>query len=335
MAFRDKVGPMGWWVHPAYADYPEKTLKVERETFERLEAVQPIRFSRRMAKPKDPAWMQKILSSLKSQGWEDGFCFTELEKIAVAKRSDWIAQIIGSCVASGHIRVIGMRSLAEVVILGDPEGRLGDSTAGLESLYPFGPYSYRVGRAAAGIGGNGDGSTCGGQISGTMKHGFLPCDTPGIDSNRYPEPSSGSIYRSWGANDSRVSKFYAAAEKFDLVESERMETVEDVHRAIMEDLTPVQICSGWGLGPAGRHKDGFSIYKRRGSWAHNLSLTARRKTRTRDWFTKVTNTWGPNAHEDGEFFMVPDDVLASWLKSAYARNIGYLVLREASVPPKW
>jgi hypothetical protein len=122
---------------------------------------------------------------------EEGFSFNHLEVAAYNNYLRWLAQIIGSCVASGGGRVCTHRMLAEVLLLNEPEQLLGTSLVGTNNVSPFMPYNYRAGRKIGGLNG-GDGSFCGAHIRGLREYGMIPCSTPGLQSDAFPEPQSAS-----------------------------------------------------------------------------------------------------------------------------------------------
>lgn len=326
MSHVDQEGPMGWWIHERDSIF--KTKLEEERILSKLQDSNPDRFCAQAPREADQGLVELCQKYGKDkQGVDKGWSMHWLEDLAGVDIDNTPRQLIGSCVATSHIMLLATRSLHEIVILGEQEKLLGDQIVGEDTIMPFGPFSYRVGRAAAGINGGGDGSTCGGQIKGTMERGFLACDS-GVESDRYPEPTSTSLYRRWGANNNLASKWYEEAQKLDLTESVRVRTPDDVWKSIVDEFKPIQICSGWGFRSAGKRlSNGWTVYRRSGSWSHSMQLTAALEI-DGDRYCIVRNQWGKNAHTDGNWFVISFDTLGSWLRSATAMTIGNLAQRE-------
>ena len=329
-------GPMGWWRNDTDAVF--KTTLIEKTVIGEMEDLAPERMTTLAPADYDADLAASIKSKLQA---DDGWGMWCLEEIAFDSDLGALwAQIIGSCVASSHIMLLGSRSIHEIVLKNDKEETLGDVVKGVDSCMPYGPYSYRVGRDAGGINGNGDGSFCAAQIKGTMKHGYLPCSTDGL-SGRFPEPDSESTYRAWGASNRYVSPFYAAGEKFDLVESVQVNDADEARRLLVEEYKPLQICSGWGFGPS--HFDdkyGIWIYKRQGSWAHSMQIIGFMLIKGA-WFVVVRNQWGRGAHKDPGrgvpkgCFIIPFELFARWIKDSVTMSIGELQQRKPELVLPW
>jgi hypothetical protein len=333
-------GPMGWWVDES--DDPRRTLYRERIHWDALAGKVPARCTRQSAKEvADPPLLTMLREKQKSQGMDDGVDLVLLLKM-LFPGFKWLRQLIGSCVASGGMRACTIRSVWEVVILGQPEETLGlDFTGQTDNINHFAPYSYRAGRKIGGING-GDGSFCGAHIQGLMQDGFLPCDTSGLQSDAYPEPQSMSDYRRWGNSNSLLAEFRPAATKFDLLESERVTSADSLKELIGEHFKPMMVCSSWAFRPQNQHPtwkiDGQPvwIYQRdRGtSWAHNMTIAACVQVGGQ-WYVKIVNSWGDNAHKNGDHFWIPIEVMAEWSRSAEVRTIGDLAQRDTSLPIAW
>src|SRR5690606_14407943 len=245
---------------------------------------------------------------------------------------EWKAQIIGSCVSSGGFRATVLRILCEIVLLGDLEEMLGADFDGPDNLAPFAPYNYRAGRKFAGINGNSDGSMCGPHVRGMQEYGILKCSATGLEdyTDGYPE-CSGGTYRKWGANDRWLEEFADQGRAIRLKESERVETASRVVELIRDHFKPMMICSGVGLAPAKKHRDGFWIYKASGSWSHNMTLVAVRVDSKGNVFIGVWNSWGPNAHRDGSIMWVPIELMEWWVNRANIQSIGEIDLLDSQI----
>ena len=213
---RPTLDDMGWWMDPADADYPDRTMRTDLRQFRGMAGVQPARFTARAPRADvNPRVRTMIVDALKGSGWDDGFAFWPLTRLVLGDDVGAIpAQIIGSCVASSHLAGVLERSLLEVVLFGQPDELLGTDVNGVDTAACYGPYSYAVGRRKAGIRG-GDGSTCSGQIAGSMEYGFLDCSASRLDEGqRKPEPNSSSLYRAWG-NWRHDRDWWETGRKFD------------------------------------------------------------------------------------------------------------------------
>lgn len=318
---------LGWWEHDT--DPPHLTLFREEQAFGEMEDALPERFGAQPVGEVDKGVLVSLKTAMAEDGIENGSMeLRYIEKVALDRIIPWLRQLIGSCVASGSMRNLATRSLIDILLLGDPEERLGDMSSGVNNLAPFAPYHYGWGRRFAGIRG-GDGSTCQGQIKGLMTKGFLPCDTTGLKSDAFPEPQDRSTYRSWG-NGRNLERFETAGKQFDLIESERITSGDHLRTKIVDEYKPCMICSSWAFKPVKRHKDGFWIYTRNrsDSWSHNLGLDGIRIASDGLILVRVGNSWGENAHKDGSFFYITLEEAHRWLKNSMCRSIGDLRLRK-------
>lgn len=328
----DKEGPMGWWSHPS--DPPHLTLYREQSRFGQMEDKHPERFCSQPPKQANAAILARIHELQKADGLAEGSLdLRYIEKLAFGKTIPWSGQTIGSCVASGSMRAIVIRMLCEILLLGDPEDTLGGQWTGQNNIAPYAPYHYGWGRLHSGISGYSDGSMCSGQIECFMTNGWLPCNATGlkdIAGDEYPEPLRNTrLYKEWGAHK-HIREFEPQSKVFDLVESERIQDTQRLWQ-VLDEFKPCMICSGWGFAKAGSHRDGFAIYSRRGSWAHNMSVTGKRIGSDGAEFVKIDNSWGESAHADGPYFYVTREEMDKWLRNAECRTIGNLQQRESQV----
>lgn len=254
--------------------------------------------------------------------FDSGYSFSLVEPLVYGKHLTPGPQNIGNCVGYSHCMLLASKIAHEIFVELQPEQPLTQNEP-----IPYIPYSYGAGRVY--IGGNrlgGDGSNCSWQIQASMEHGFLPCDASGITGD-IPQGSS-STGRQFGRSKSILDQFRPQAIKFDLVDSTRVYTTDDVKKCLTEIYTPIQICSNWGFRPA-VYDDNCKvwIYKASGTWSHSMQLIGWIEIKGKT-FIQVRNQWGTSAHKDctpviplGGFLIEPE-TLSRWLKSAYAATIG-------------
>jgi len=318
--------PQGYWVNEN--DDPAKTVANDRRMLAQMADLVPSRFVPHGTPLYDEKIFEQCIEIGKADSIEEGWDCTWLETLCAIELNNLAPQIIGSCVATSHITLLATRMIHEIVLLGRAEEFLGRKLSGRDSICPFGPYSYRAGRKHAGINGNGDGSTCSGQIKGSMVYGFLPCDTPDIRSDFFPEPKSTSTYRQWGANDRLLNEFAEAGQKFDLIEAPEVTTVE-MATQMLKEFKPLQICSGWGFRTTGtRLPNGDVLSSRSGSWAHSMQVQGIVKMTNGNWYAKIRNQWG-NYHAGKPYFWVTIEEFGRWLRNSSTMAIGTLQNRES------
>jgi len=244
----------------------------------------------------------------------------------------YVVEGIGNhnCVGYSHCMMLGSRIAYEILVEGDPEDLFDDGT---HSYVPYIPYSYGAGRVY--VGGNkirGDGSLCEWQIQGSMEYGFLPCGTPGLE-GPYPQ-SSERVGRQFGSSKSVLDKYKPEAMKYDLVNSWDIKDVDSAKDAVLVKRAPLQICSNWGFASAGvDNRYGIEIYRRSGQWAHSMQIIGMFLLKGQ-WFVVVRNQWGRNYHKapgagvPAGSFIIPIELLASWIPNAVVMAIGELQGRQ-------
>jgi hypothetical protein len=323
--------PMGWGI-PGMSE--RNLLDEEKRQFDALAEIVPQRLMARDAKPPNKTLLAKVEKIQQENGIQSGFCFLYLAQAIFGKQFDWLAQLIGSCVASGDMRTTAYRMLAEVFLLNDPEEIPGTEIAGRNNLAFFAPYNYRAGRREGGINGNSDGSFCMAHIRGKMKYGHLPCDTPGLESDLFPEPRSTSLYRRWGANNELLDKFAEIGRKYPLLESSPIKGAADAKKSIVEGFKPANICSSWSFVPDYQHptwkdEDGQPvwIWKRgRSPWYHNMSAIGHVVVNGQE-FDIVENSWH-NYHKGRKWFAVPATLFDTWGRVAECQNVGEIDMTD-------
>lgn len=324
----DKPGPMGWGVD-------EDRLKVEQRLFGELSTDDPVLFSRNpIREPISQRTLDAVKAEQAKDGIDGGISLRHIEPVVFGDKLTWLKQLIGSCVGSAGMRCTTRRMLWESFVLGDPEEIFGTKLPGRGSIAPFAPYHYRAGRKIGGLN-SGDGSFCSAQIKGMKQYGLLPCSTPGLESDAFPEPQNTSTYRRYGNSDSFLRQFASVAGKFKLLESERVSDADTLKMLVTEHFKPVEICSMWAFTPDYTHPtwtleggQKVVIYKRdrRTSWAHAMSIIAVVEHRGK-WYAIVENSWG-NAHKNGTWFAVPMELMAAWLPDAEAMSIGDIQMTD-------
>lgn len=321
-------GPEGWL-----------GLDGDERLFGELAHDTPELFSRRPAKAiHDSVTYEKFLQVQRANGIEDGICLFFIENVVFGERLRWLAQIIGSCVASSNMRATTTRTLWESFVLGDPEEIFGTSLVGTNNVAQFAPFGYRAGRKIGGIN-RGDGSFCSSHIAGNQRYGILPCSAQGLVSDAFPEPQSASTYRTMGNSDQFLDKFAGSASAFKLLETEKVISASQAQVLICEHFKPLQICSMWAFRPMSTHPswrldDGQAvvIYQRdrSTSWAHSMVVIGVVMVATR-WYAIVWNSWG-NAHKNGDFFVIELSLLDQWLRDAECLSIGDIDLTDNVFP---
>lgn len=336
MANENTPGPMGWGI----PSEPETAwVAAEHRTLDELANVVPERLMRSAAKPFNEELLKKVHEIQQANGIEGGFCFLYLAEAVFGNQFEWLAQLIGSCVASGDMRTTAYRMLAEVFMFNDPESLPGIDIEGPDSLAFFAPFSYRAGRKEAGINGMSDGSLCVPHIRGKMKFGHLMCSTPGLNSDAFPEPQNQNTYKKWGADDQLLQQFAAHGKKIVLLESETIKELTDAEQIIVDGMKPANICSMWSFEPDYQHptwKDAQGnpvwIWKRGSQpWAHNMSVIGYVKVNGSK-FVIIENSWG-KFHKGRRWFAIPENLFAAWLKQAECQSVGELDLTDNA--PAW
>jgi len=330
----DILGPQGWWLDETNVDV-QKTIKAEEAKLDELGQQVPSMMQARPAKGVNEAMLRGLKTRQGMDDITDGVDLRYLEQMAFGGQFlRWKAQLIGSCVASGAMRAIAARTLAELLIHGQLEGTFGDDIVSRKNLAVFAPYIYRAGRKIGGLN-SGDGSFCGAQIDGLRQYGCLPCDTNDLNSDAWPEPQNMQTYRKWGNSNSLLSQFQDAGRKWKLLETSRLRSADDFKAACVDGFKPALICSLWSFTASQRHDswksegDPVYIYKRgREQWAHNMTLIGCVEVAGK-WYAIVRNSWGQNAHSGRDWFPIPMELLNDCLRD---RNTVSMSIGELDLP---
>lgn len=328
----DLIGKMGWGEFDT--DSSDRKLLIEQRRTEKLQKEAPQLFqpSTKLTLPaRLQAEMDKIREHYNQEPgsfdlrWTSHLLFGEIYK--------WKAQLIGSCVGSGAMRACAFRMMAEIALLGEPEQFFGLERFGPQSVAPFGPYHYGCGRRRGNMKG-GDGSYCSVQIEALAKDGLLPCHSKLLQQTNpgeFPEPQSSNLYRKWGSWK-YLDEVAADAKDYLLTETADVRDGDDLVKKISEELSPTVHCSSWGFEPSYKHKDGFWVYKHSTTWHHNMTDIAIRVASDGDKFAGILNSWGPNAHKDGEVFYIPLDLYTKWVKKSECKTVAQIDMKDVAPP---
>jgi hypothetical protein len=310
----------------------------EKREFDRLAEAAPDNVVRRQAKPVLNTWLHARVKQIQiDNGIEGGFCFLFLYQALFGRQPAWLPQLISSCVASGDMRTTLYRMLAEVFLLNDPETLAGTELDGRKSFAFFAPYNYRAGRREANIRGRKGGSLCLPHIRGKMKYGHLPCDTPGLVSDTYPEPQSENLYTTWGRNNRLLEQHRSSALPYLLLESEPINDIDSQRDTILEHFKPANICSNWAFKPDYQHptwRDEFGdpvwIFTRDhdDDWQHNMSVVGFILV-SGVWYVVIENSWG-SVHKGRRWFCITADEYSSWVhhKSSVVQTVGEIDMAD-------
>lgn len=324
----DTIGPMGWG--EGHLVETER-FDSEQRRYDEVTSDYPAAFCQRPARDLSPAMLLRITEIHAEHGLEFPRD-VDLRLVSLLfedKLAQWPAQRIGSCVASGGMRAWTLRAWWEVA-LGQPEELLGGEIMGKDTVAHYAPVSYGLGRRRGNMR-RGDGAYCSVQVESYMKDGVLDCSTPqlhsiaGSDDSDYPEPRSESLYRDFGSWKHLNDLLPYCDHR--LLESVKVKDTQGAVDALAA-FKPMMICSSWGFAPRTQHSDGFWIYKKSGSWAHNMTIAGMR-TAGSDTYIMVLNSWGPRAHRDGEVLWIPADLFGSWVRNASCLTIGEIDLPDS------
>ena len=273
--------------------------------------------------------------------YDDGWDFDSIDTLLYGSVATVYQGQVGSCVGAGAASAVASKAASEILIEGDPENPYGTSTGinvpDRNHIVPFVGYHYGAGKSKDrysngkfnGGGSCSDGSYCSAQIWALMNTGVLPCSE--VKSNYSgPFPQSDDV-RSWGCNKrNELNEHLAIGLKYRMQNTTRVSSADDLMQVVTVLKQPCMICSGWGFA-AQEQVDGLGwIYKHSGSWSHNVSIVAVVLYKG-NWYVKVRNQWGQNAHKDGWHFWIPIEVFASWITSAECQSIGELTLKPAKI----
>lgn len=260
-------------------------------------------------------------------GWD----FTYASRIRHKRDIHHGPQNDGDCVGYSNSNCICYRIDHEILCRGQADEPLGDYAKGFAPMPHIG-YSYGMGRYEGNMLRSGAGSYCSVQLRANKEHGFLPCDTPGIETDD-PQPRTTSETKKWGSSKDLLFQWRPHAIEQTLEHSYQVKTEDDMWNAITVDKYPVQICSMWGFAARGKIQwDDYVFWEfiRRGSWPHSMSVIgAFENPQNGDRWYKIGNQWG--LYHKGEwFFQVSASTMSKWVMQADARATGEVNGREST-----
>jgi len=330
--------PMGWGEE---GDTPAQRLykdRIQRQSLEDEGAYSRIPDLMRIQGDESPL-EKKIRERFE---FDEGWVFHEQERAFYGQDLVHSQGSVGSCVGAGAGLALAARASQEILLAGQPEDPYGwvaqDGTTTKDHVQPFTGYHYGAGRCRnlwngrefVGRNRSGDGSYCSAQIWALKTTGVLPSRMVKGSSSPFPQCSD---VRSWGNNSrNELTDHVKIGQQFLMTSTVSVKTADDLWNAIAVLKQPVMICSGWGFGPGG-NQDGMVIYKRRGSWAHNMTGFGAFGIGGNRYFL-IKNSWGADAHRPiGRkmplgCFVVTWDTAARWMPAAEAQSIGELTLPE-------
>jgi hypothetical protein len=270
-------------------------------------------------------------------GIDGGFCFLFLYQALFGNQPRWCPQLISSCVASGDMRTTVYRMLAQVYLLNTPEQLPGTEMEGPSSIAFFAPYNYRAGRREGNIRGKKGGSLCLPHIRGKMKYGHLPCSTPGLNADTFPEPQSTDDYTQWGRNNRMMDQHVRTASQYKLLESEPINHIDSQRTTILDHFKPANICSNWAFKPDYKHptwRDEFGdpvwIFTRdtKDEWKHNMSVVGFVTVNDAEYVI-IENSWG-QIHKGRRWFCITADEFDTWVHydSSVVQTVGEIDLAD-------
>lgn len=327
-------GPMGWGPRN---EIVSRIKEQEAREFDLIVKDNPKLLQERPAKDiKNTELWKTVQELMKADGIEDGFSFRYLEQAVWDKVFTWLKQLIGSCVGSGAMRAHCSRSMAEILLLGQGDEFLGTALPDqntILSIAMFAPWAYGKGRELGNFDDMSDGSYCAVQAR-AMGIGNLPCSAEGLGqyTDAFPEPQNTNTYRLWGSSNYRSirKKFEEIAKQYPVTESVKIQNSEDCKRNLIEGFKPMLQCSDWGFGPAKKIPGSdLWVYTRTTSWAHNMTRQGYLKING-NWYVDIRNSWGEDAHKNGDFFLVSQDEDERWIKDSEVQTIGELTLPKST-----
>lgn len=270
--------------------------------------------------------------------FDDGWCFNVTDRLLYGKDIIHNQGSVGSCVGAGGGIALASKAAQEILNEGDPEEPYGWFDT---HPMPFTGYHYGAGRCKnlwdgeefRGSNNRGDGSYCSVQIWAYKTTGILPCR--GVADQPFPQSTN---IRSWGNNKNNLlNKYLSEGQKYLMKNSVTVKSADDLLDTITVLKQPCHICSGWGFAPKGfDDKYGIMVYKRSGSWAHNMTVWGCIKIKG-TWFVVIKNSWGANAHKEVgrgiplSCFVIPLDLFSSWIRQAECMSIGELHLPKENL----
>lgn len=291
----------------------------------------------------DESPMEKLIRS--QMKYDDGWDLDFVDRLLYGTAAVLDQNGVGSCVGAGASSAVASKIASELLLEGDAENPFGVSIqqykSSIESACPCVDYAYGGGKMKRYWNGEkftresslGDGSYCSAQIWAMKTIGVLPCRFV-ENADKYVFPQTRSIRRHAGNRDQFLNRHLEVGQKFRMLDSTRVRSADDLKEVICNLKQPCMICSGWAFKPDRKVEGLGYVYRASGSWAHNMSLVACVQWKS-DWYVKVRNQWGSNAHKDGWFFWIPLELFDRWVRDAECQAIGELELIPSDSSPEF
>lgn len=324
----DKLGEMGWGIPNLSI---EKNLYNEQILYDVLSDNMPEKISFAYYRGETP--IEKKIKALFQ--FDDGWSFFPV--VDIIYHGEYRGengglepgpQSCGCCVSYSHVLSLASKIAHEMYVDGDGEETMGDGELGC----PFVGYSYGCSRVKVGGGMRGDGSLGQWIIKASQDFGFITCKEAGVSK---PDPSS-SITRNYGSSKAMLDKYQTIASQRKLKSTRLIKSYDDLWQNIVVEKSPCHIASNWGFSFS-HNQDGMAIYKRSGSWAHQMGIQAAFKVNN-NRYAYIYNQWGRNAHKNPGRelpkggFIVTEELFDSWVKNAHCASISEVQTEKMILP---
>lgn len=201
-----------------------------------------------------------------------------------------IKQVTGSCVGAGGGTAWMTLACQDAVRRGDPE----------TPLIPFWLLPYGRSRFYLGDRSPGEGSTGSTFAKAAREDGTLPANTPGLPQ---PQESDGmltwgsSVEMSWSDGDAQQTMNLLSTSRKHLVKTTaQCRDANDVREAIVNGF-PCTAASMYAHdGGTVKGTPAVLVGRRRGSWSHQMSITAWMEHPTEGELFYLMNQWGASSH---------------------------------------
>lgn len=285
--------------------------------------------------------MEKLVRA--AMPYDDGWDLDYVDRLLYGGPAYVDQDGVGSCVGAGGVSAVASKAATEIMLEGDPENPFGMIVQQYQtermSAVPNVDFSYGCGKMKQYYRDGkftterrlGDGSYCAAQIWAFSTCGILPCSEV-LDDGVFPQTKR--IQSNAGNQNQFLNRHLSIGQKYLMENTVRVTSADDLKEVITVLKQPCMICSGWAFTPR-QEKPGLGwVYKKQGSWSHNMTLVACVLFKG-NWYVKVRNQWGANAHKDGWHFWIPLELFAQWVRSAECQSIGELKLIPANSIPNF
>lgn len=290
-----------------------------------------------------PSPMEQLARS--AMPYDDGWDCDYVDKLLYGGPAYVYQASVGSCVGASGASAAASKIATEIMLEGDAENPFGMEVMQFESraqscAAPLVDYSYGCGKMKSYWNGSkftsernlGDGSYCAVQTWAFQTCGLVPCYAVKDSGLVFPQTKS---IRSNAGNQNQFLNRHLDIGLMHLMENTiRVQSADDIKHAIVDLKQPCMIASGKGFGPKEEIPGLGWLYDFRGSWAHQMCIPAFVKIKG-NWYVKVRNQWGPEAHKDGWHFWISVETFDQWIRSAECQSIGELSLVPSKSIPSF